>query len=105
MQTVKLISLLERPHFYHKRNVPTIVLLAVYIVHLSLPEQSIIIGSWFDGVVTVTVALRNKASLFAEALHAFHHDGHAVPHPLPQAHSPSVRDDADEPHREAVRWG
>lgn len=55
--------------------------------------------------MTVTVALWNEASLFPKALHALHHDGYAVPHPLPKAHPPPVCDDADEPHREAVRWG
>lgn len=55
--------------------------------------------------MTVAVALRNKASLFAKALHAFHHNGDTVPHPLSQTHPPPVCDDADEPHGEAVRWG
>ena len=55
--------------------------------------------------MTVTVALGNEASLFPKALHTFHHNGHPVPHPLPQAHPPPVCDDADEPDREAVRWG
>lgn len=72
--------------------------------HLSSPEQSVISSSWLDRVVTVTLALGNKASLFLKALHAFHHDGHPIPHPLSQAHPPPVCDDADEPHREAFRW-
>ena len=68
------------------------------------PEQRVVFRRRLHGVVTVAVTLRNEASQLAEALHAFHHDGHAVPHPLPQAHPPAVRDDADQPHGEAVRW-
>lgn len=55
--------------------------------------------------MTVTVTLRDKASLFPKALDAFHHNGHSIPHPFPQTHPPAVRNDADEPHREAARWG
>lgn len=54
--------------------------------------------------MTVTVTLGNKASRFLKALDAFHHDGHPIPHPLPQAHPPPVCDDADDSHGEAVRW-
>lgn len=78
----------------------------MYDLHrLGSPEQSVISSWWLDGVVTVTVALRNEAPLFPKALHTFHHNGHPVPHPLPEAHPPPVRDDANEPHWEAVRWG
>lgn len=50
------------------------------------------------------MSLRNKPVLLLEALSPFSYNGDTLPHPLPQALSPLVRNHTNNTDREAVRW-
>lgn len=67
------------------------------------PEKSIVVWA-FSRFVAVTVSLRNKTILLLETLSPFGYDGHTLPHPLPQALPPLVRNHTDHTDREADRW-
>lgn len=70
----------------------------------SSPEHGVVVGV-FGRLAAVAVTLWDEAVLPLEALGALGHDGHALPHPLAQALSPLVGDDADDAHGEGVWRG
>lgn len=50
------------------------------------------------------MSFRNKTVLLLETLSPFGYDGHTLPHPLPQAFPPLVRNHTDHTDGEADRW-
>lgn len=59
----------------------------------------------FSRFAAVTVSLGDESVLLLEALGAFRHDGHALPHSLPQALPPLIGDHANDADGKGVRWG